>query len=105
MDMQIYFPQRGIYLEHGGKTLTVFGFDIAYYGNVIVTGMLIGVAIAMHEAKRTGQNPDQYIDLAMIGIAAGIRRIYGQSFRDAASGFRGASERDHPGNVGSSCDH
>ena len=78
MDMQIYFPHLGIYLEHVGKTLTVFGFDIAYYGIVIVTGMLIGVAIAMHEAKRTGQNPDQYIDLAMIGIAAGIvgARIY-----------------------------
>ena len=78
MDMQIYFPHLGIYLEHVGKTLTVFGFDIAYYGTVIVTGMLIGVAIAMHEAKRTGQNPDQYIDLAMIGIAAGIvgARIY-----------------------------
>lgn len=57
MDMQIYFPHLGIYLEHVGKTLTVFGFDIAYYGIVIVTGMLIGVAIAMHEAKRTGQNP------------------------------------------------
>lgn len=78
MDMQIYFPHLGIYLEHVGKTLTVFGFDIAYYGIVIVTGMLIGVAIAMHEAKRTGQNPDQYIDLSMIGIAAGIvgARIY-----------------------------
>ena len=30
------------------------------------------------EAKRTGQNPEQYLDLAMIGIAAGIlgARIY-----------------------------
>lgn len=78
MDMQIYFPHLGIHLEHVGKTLTVFGFDIAYYGIVIVTGMLIAVGIAMHEAKRTGQNPDEYIDLAMIGIAAGIvgARIY-----------------------------
>ena len=41
----IYFPHLGIYLEHVGKTLTVFGFDIAYYGIVIVTGMLIGVAV------------------------------------------------------------
>lgn len=78
MDMQIYFPHLGIYLEHVGKKLTVFGFDIAYYGIVIVTGMLIAVAIAMREAKRTGQDPDSYLDLAMIGIAAGIvgARIY-----------------------------
>lgn len=78
MDMQIYFPHLGIYLEHVGKKLTVFGFDIAYYGIVIVTGMLIAVGIAMREAKRTGQDPDSYLDLAMIGIAAGIvgARIY-----------------------------
>ncbi len=78
MDMQINFPHLGIYLEHVGKTVTVFGFDIAYYGIVIVIGMLIAVVIATHEAKRTGQDPDSYIDLAMIGIAAGIvgARIY-----------------------------
>ena len=78
MDMQINFPHLGIHLEHVGKTVTVFGFDIAYYGIVIVIGMLIAVVIAMHEAKRTGQDPDKYIDLAMIGIAAGIvgARIY-----------------------------
>ena len=78
MDMQINFPHLGIHLEHVGKTVTVFGFDIAYYGIVIVIGMLIAVVIATHEAKRTGQDPDSYIDLAMIGIAAGIvgARIY-----------------------------
>lgn len=78
MDMQINFPHLGIYLEHVGKKVSIFGFDIAYYGIVIVIGMMIAVAIAMHEAKRTGQDPDSYIDLAILGIAAGIvgARIY-----------------------------
>ena len=78
MDMEINFPNLGIYLDHVGKNISIFGFSIAYYGIVIVTGMMIAIWIAQREAKRTGQNPEQYHDLAMIGIAAGIlgARIY-----------------------------
>lgn len=78
MDMEINFPNLGIYLDHVGKNISIFGFSIAYYGIVIVTGMMIAIWIAQSEAKRTGQNPEQYLDLAMIGIAAGIlgARIY-----------------------------
>ena len=78
MDMEFNFPNLGIYLDHVGKNISIFGFSIAYYGIVIVTGMMIAIWIAQREAKRTGQNPEQYLDLAMIGIAAGIlgARIY-----------------------------
>ena len=78
MDMEINFPNLGIYLDHVGKNISIFGFSIAYYGIVMVTGMMIAIWIAQREAKRTGQNPEQYLDLAMIGIAAGIlgARIY-----------------------------
>ncbi len=78
MDMEINFPNLGIYLDHVGKNISIFGFSIAYYGIVIVAGMMIAIWIAQREAKRTGQNPEQYLDLAMIGIAAGIlgARIY-----------------------------
>lgn len=78
MEMEINFPNLGIYLDHVGKSISIFGFSIAYYGIVIVTGMMIAIWIAQREAKRTGQNPEQYLDLAMIGIAAGIlgARIY-----------------------------
>ena len=78
MDMEINFPNLGIDLDHVGKSISIFGFSIAYYGIVIVTGMMIAIWIAQREAKRTGQNPEQYLDLAMIGIAAGIlgARIY-----------------------------
>ena len=78
MDMEINFPNLWIYLDHVGKNISIFGFSIAYYGIVIVTGMMIAIWIAQREAKRTGQNPEQYLDLAMIGIAAGIlgARIY-----------------------------
>ena len=30
MNMSINFPHLGIYLDHVGKSITVFGFEIAY---------------------------------------------------------------------------
>lgn len=76
--MSIDFPNLGIHLENVGKTWTVFGFDIAYYGLAIGLGILAGIAVAVWEAKRTGQSPETYIDLATYGVIFGIigARIY-----------------------------
>lgn len=78
MHTSIEFPNIGIHLDNVGKTVTVFGFDIAYYGIVIGIGMLAGIAMAMMEAKRTNQNQEDYIDIAIFGIIFGIigARIY-----------------------------
>lgn len=78
MHTSIEFPNIGIHLDNVGKTVTVFGFDIAYYGIVIGIGMLAGIAMAMMEAKRTNQNQEDYIDIAILGIIFGIigARIY-----------------------------
>ena len=72
MDMQIYFPHLGIHLEHVGKNFSIFGFTIAYYGVVIVIGMLIAMALIMYTAKRFGENPDNYYDVSLIAILIGI---------------------------------
>ena len=71
MDMQIYFPHLGIYLEHVGKNFSIFGFTIAYYGVVIVIGMLIAMALIMYTAKRFGENPDMYYDVSLMAILSG----------------------------------
>ena len=78
MDMQIYFPHLGIRLEHVGKTFSIFGFPIAYYGVVIVCGMLLALALVMHEAKRSGQDPEMYYNMGLLAILFGIigARIY-----------------------------
>lgn len=56
MHYDISFPHLGIHLEHVGKTISVFGFEIAYYGIIIGTAILLGFVIATSEAKRTGQD-------------------------------------------------
>lgn len=78
MDMSIRFPHLGIYLPNVGKTISVFGFDIAYYGITIAIAMIVGISIALHEAKRTGQNQDIYLDLLMLTMLTSVvgARIY-----------------------------
>lgn len=78
MDMSIRFPHLGIYLPNVGKTISVFGFDIAYYGITIAIAMIVGISIALHEAKRPGQNQDTYLDLLMLTMLTSVvgARIY-----------------------------
>lgn len=78
MDMSIRFPHLGIYLPNVGKTISVFGFDIAYYGITIAIAMIVGISVALHEAKRTGQNQDTYLDLLMLTMLTSVvgARIY-----------------------------
>ena len=51
-----------------GKSFSVFGIEIAYYGVTIAVAMLAGIFLALHVAKITGQNPDDYFDMAIAGI-------------------------------------
>ena len=78
MHYDISFPNLGIYLDHVGKSISIFGFSIAYYGMIIGAAILIGFLIATAEAKRTGQNPEDYLDMGIVGVIAGIAgaRIY-----------------------------
>ena len=78
MNYDISFPNIGIYLDHVGKSISVFGFEIAYYGIIIGSAILIGFLIATAEAKQTRQNPEYYLDMGIIGVIAGIAgaRIY-----------------------------
>lgn len=82
MDYNINFPHLGIFLDHVGKNISIGNFTIAYYGIVIAIGMLIGLRVAMWRAKETGQKPDDYVDIVLIGMLVGIigARIYYVAF-------------------------
>lgn len=78
MNMNINFPHLNIYLEHVGNSFTIFGISIAYYGVIIAIGMLAGILMATYEAKRTGQNSEDYFDLAIVAIIFSVigARVY-----------------------------
>ena len=74
----IAFPNLGIYLENVPKNFSLFGINIAFYGVVIGIGVMAGILMASYEAKRTGQNSDDYWELAIYAIIFSIigARLY-----------------------------
>ena len=82
MHRTIEFPNIGIHLKNVGDHITVFGFDIAYYGMIIGLGILVGIFIAAAEAKRTGQKEEDYFDLSIYAVIFSIigARLYYVAF-------------------------
>lgn len=78
----IAFPHLGIYIPSIPKGITIGSFTIAYYGIIIACGMVGGLLLARWQAKRTGQNPNLYMDFALYGIIFSIigARIYYVAF-------------------------
>jgi len=68
----IRFPNLGIELNNVPTGIDVFGFHIAFYGIIIGLGMLFGFLIATWIAKKTGQNPEFYLDFALIAIPVSV---------------------------------
>lgn len=78
----IAFPHLGIAIDSLPKGITIGGFTIAYYGVIIALGMLGGLMLARWQAKRTGQNPELYMDYAIVGVLFAIvgARLYYVAF-------------------------
>lgn len=51
---------------------SVFGIDVRWYGILISTGIILGVFLALKEAKRVGINEDKLLDLFLIAIPCAI---------------------------------
>lgn len=76
--MDIAFPNLNIYLENVPKSFSIFGFTIALYGVIIGFGFFLALILITNVAKRTGQNPDTYWDVATYVIVFSIigARLY-----------------------------
>ena len=75
----IRFPHLGIVLSHVGRYISIGNFQIMFYGIIIACGFLAGLVVAQQEAKRTGQNPEIYMDYLlwmMIPAIIGARIYY-----------------------------
>ncbi len=77
-DVSISFPHLGIDIKDLGNSLTIFGIEIAYYGITIGIGIVMAMILAFRDARLSGQNEDDYVDLAIFGIIFAIigARLY-----------------------------
>lgn len=76
---EIWFPNLGIKIQHLNRVaIDIFGLDIYWYAIIIVTGMVLALFLAQHEAKRTNQNPDIYWDFSIYAIIVAVvfARLY-----------------------------
>lgn len=78
----IAFPNLGIYLENVPRKFTVFGFDIYFYGLIIGIGVLMGVLMAVHMAKKEKMDPDIIWDFAIYAVIFSVigARLYYVAF-------------------------
>lgn len=79
----IFFPNLGITLKNIGDHISVFGFEIKFYGIVIMLGFVMAYLIVVNEAKRTKQDTEMYLDFILILIIPVIlgARLYYVLFR------------------------
>lgn len=72
MERSIHFPHLGLGFDYVPKSLQIFGFEITLYGILIAAGMMAAIAFVVLEAKRTNQNQDKYLDMAILSLAASV---------------------------------
>ena len=79
----IFFPNLGITLRNIGDHISIGSFEIRFYGIIIMIGFLLAYVLVTKEAKRTGQNPETYLDFILILIIPAIlgARLYYILFR------------------------
>lgn len=80
--MDIAFPNLGIYLKDVPKTISVFGFQIAFYGMIIAIGVLLGFTMVSREGDRLGHPKDFWWDFSIPAIVFSVigARIYYVAF-------------------------
>ena len=71
MEMSIRFPNIGINLSYVGRGISVFGYEITFYGILIALGMMLGICFIVLEAKRRGQEPNLYLGMILTSMIIG----------------------------------
>ena len=74
----IGFPNLGIWLHNVSGGFNIGGFSIRFYGLIIAMGFILAYLLIEKEAKRTGQDPDVYLDYILWMIVPAIlgARLY-----------------------------
>lgn len=75
---EIRFPNLGIELEKVIDGFQIGNFDLRLYGIIIALGFVLAYVLISKEAKRTGQDPEMYLDFMLWVVVPAIlgARLY-----------------------------
>ncbi|NLK98290.1 prolipoprotein diacylglyceryl transferase [Defluviitalea saccharophila] len=76
---EVWFPHLNIKIyELNSVAFNIFGFPVYWYGVIIGSAVICGLLLALREAKRTDQNPEDYIDFLLYALIAALigARLY-----------------------------
>ncbi|MBQ4059230.1 MAG: prolipoprotein diacylglyceryl transferase [Lachnospiraceae bacterium] len=75
---EIRFPNLGIELEKVIDGFRIGNFELRLYGIIIALGFVLAYVLISKEAKRTGQDPEMYLDFMLWVVVPAIlgARIY-----------------------------
>lgn len=75
---EIRFPNLGIELEKVIDGFQIGNFELRLYGIIIALGFVLAYVLISKEAKRTGQDPEMYLDFMLWVVVPAIlgARIY-----------------------------
>lgn len=78
----LIFPHLNIVIQKLNNHVTVFGFDIAFYGIIICIGMLLALFVIERNAIRHGEDSGIFYDFFIVAIICGVigARIYYVAF-------------------------
>lgn len=92
----IQFPNLGWVLENLKDGISIGGVEIKFYGIIITLGFIVAYLLVAREAKKTNQNPEDYLDYLLYLMIPAIvgARIYYVIFNWDAYFKEGASVKD-----------
>lgn len=72
MEMSIRFPGIDLVLPYVPRAFWIFGMEFTIYGVLIAAGALLGMRLVLLEAGRNQEDPNKYLDMMLISLAASV---------------------------------
>lgn len=79
MNTSVRFPNLNINFDFVGKSVSVFGFELTFFGLLTAAGMLLGLAVMIFVAKKQKEDPNLCLEAvipAFLGGVLGARLMY-----------------------------
>lgn len=73
-----------------GIAFSIFGFDVYWYGLIIMMGILVGIVISTKLSKIRGYSSDMILDFILLAVPLGVigARLYYVVFSNTTSESR-----------------